>query len=179
MCAGQVSGYDAIANGASTALLNLTATGAGFGSVTRCVETFFDVQILGIASSRARSMDAKCRMHTAVRQAEDSAPHFYGSRKLLAAGDFLAVTSGAADWVNVTAVTLGDLEFSFDADDGTGVAKGYVFLNGTAEPLAAGNGGGQRVAGGAPGAASTVSLMHLSPYQGLDGKLGGSESQQA
>ena len=91
-----------------------------------------------------------------------------GSRKLLVADDFLAVTSGAAAWVNVTAVTLSDLEFAFDADDGSGVAKGYVFLNGTAEPRAAGDSGGQRVAGGgAPSAASMVKLMHASSFQVL------------
>ena len=68
----------------------------------------------------------------------------------------------------MTAVTLGDLEFSFDMDDGSGVAKGYVFLNGTAEPLAAGDSGGQRVAGGgAPSAASMVNVTHTSSFQVL------------
>ena len=102
-----------------------------------------------------------------------------GSRKLLAAGDFLAVTSGAAGWVDVTAVTLGDLEFAFDADDGSGVAKGYVFLNGTAEPLAGGDSSGQRVAGGAPSAASTVSLTHRGFGQHHNDKRGGFESRRS
>jgi hypothetical protein len=68
----------------------------------------------------------------------------------------------------VTAVTLGDLEFSFDMDDSSGVARGYVFLNGTAEPLAGGTSSGQRVAGGgAPSTASMVKLMHTSSFQVL------------
>jgi hypothetical protein len=71
--------------------------------------------------------------------------------------------------VNVTAVTLGDLEFAFDADDSSGVARGYVFLNGTAEPIAAGTSGGQRAAGGSPGADSMVNLVHASPGQHLNG----------
>ena len=149
--AGQVSGYDVVANGASTALLNMTATGPGFGSAARQVAIYLDCQILGTAASSSQSHRMQVIACTLLPGRQRIQQHYCsGSRKLLAAGDFLAVTSGAAGWVDVSAVTLGDLEFSFDADDGSGVAKGYVFLNGTAEPLAGGNSSGQRVAGGTP-----------------------------
>lgn len=98
--AGQVWGYDNIANAAPgfpavTALLNMTATGAGFGG---------------------------------------------GGRKLLAAGDFLSVGSSATGWADVAAMSLDGAEFLFDADDGSGVDKGYVFPSGSAGLAAAGEG---------------------------------------
>ena len=73
MCAGQVSGYDVVANGASTALLNMTATGAGFGSATRHVDIYLECQTQGTTFLMFMITSRRLLHHTVIRQAEDSA----------------------------------------------------------------------------------------------------------